>query len=144
MSFGSVAHRLTRVRVLLPLAGLLLALGVTPAWASGHESHGNHQATVEHCAPDAHPDPAAQAVPTEGRSSSQVDAPASPCDQCPDNSCDGGMQCVAGFAGPVGEASLSVTLSLPAFGPSRPPIPEAPHSADTSPPVPPPNILSVR
>ncbi len=142
MSFGRTVHRVARIRVLLPLAGLLLALGVTPAWATGHESHGDHQATAEHCAPDPHPDPAGHGALTDPFSPG-VDTQ-SPCDQCPDSSCDGGMQCVAGLAGPVGEASLPVTLSLPPFGPSQPPVPQAPHSADTAPPVPPPNILSVR
>jgi len=143
MSLGPTVSRLTRIRVLLSLAGLLLALGVTPAWATGHESHGDHQTTVDHCAPDTHPDPVDHRAPTDPRSP-RVDASSPPCDQCPDPSCDGGMQCVAGLAGPVGEASLAVILSPPMCGPSQPPVPEAPHSADTSPPVPPPNILSVR
>lgn len=120
------------------LAGLgLVLLAAGPSVATAQEDHDGHCATAaRHESMPAH---ASQllAVSTVGH----ADAP---CDECPDHSCDGLSQCVAGGIVPMEFVTLAAAAPVPATRMQQLPSGSVPPSYDPTPPTPPPNASSVR
>lgn len=121
-------------------------LGATPVRAE--------EMSAAHCAPGAHAGhpghpmmddaPAVPDAPPATLTVAIGDPAGAPCDRCPTSSCTGGMQCITGTA-------TSITGVLAGSVPFNPVVREAVGAAparlistDTPPPVPPPNIPTVR